>query len=313
MCNICEKSSFDLRFVSGEIPGYILNDIKRCTIRPGIQVNIRRHAAHAGLSEIWEAHSRTFIMDFLVSGDFSCQISGNQNTVDKTSGLSSICYIPGQTHHTVYQSDRRVLWLKILVDLPVMQELVLDGANRISMQFRKLLETGGTKTPLCISSQTSPSMLAVLNEIFNCPYRGALGRLFIESKVLELLTMRLVTHFIEPVSRSEISGSDKDRIYHARHILEESLDNAPTMSGLARQVGMSETKLKRGFKQVFGKPVFNFLKGRRLDTARKMLLSGEWNVTEASMEVGYSSISHFSHIFQKEFGVSPSRLRKNVR
>ncbi len=313
MCDICGNPSFDVRFVSNEIPDYIMNDIERHPLRPGIQVNIRRHAAHAGLSEVWEIHSRTFMMEFLISGDCLCKFSGYKNTVDKTSGFSSIFYVPGQTYRIEYKSGRQVVWLGILADLSVVRELLSDGIRRISPQFKKLLETGRTDIPLNLSIQTSPGMLAVLDEILNCPYRGALGRMFAEGKALELLSMMLAANFMEPVSRPHVSRSDTDRLYHARHILEKSPDEAPTMAGLARQVGMSETKLKRGFKQEFGKPVFEFLRGYRLETARKMLVSGKWNVTEAALEVGYSSVSHFSQIFQKEFGIFPSHMRKDAR
>lgn len=313
MCEICGNPHFDFRYVSGEIPEYILNDIERHPLRPGIQVNIRHHGVYKGLSEDWEIRSRTFILDFLVSGNFSCKILGEKSTIEKASGISGICYAPDRTLRMKYPSDQNVRWIMMLIDRSVMRELVLDGASRVSVLLERLLETDREYPPLYLDSRTSPEMLVALNQMLACPYQGALGQLFMESKMLELLSMRLAAYFIDASPGvPAISRSDRDKIHHARRILETSLDNTPTMTNLARQIGMSETKLKQGFKTIFGKPVFGFYKELRLETAKKMLLSREWNVTEAAVGVGYSSLSHFSQAFRKQFGFSPSHLRKNT-
>lgn len=314
MCEICGNPHFDYRFTSGELPEYIKHNIGRHPIRPGIQINIRNHAAHKGLFEKWEVHSRTFMFDFLVSGNFSCHISHNHTRIEKKPGSSSICYSPGQTHQIAYQSENKINSISILVDRSTLQELILDGANQIKTPLRTLLEIDKETPPLYINDRLTPGVTLILNQILSCPFTGSLAHLFMESKILELLTMRISEYFIKTTDHgSGVSRKDRDKIYEARRILETSLVEVPTLNNLARRVGMSETKLKQNFKRVFGKPVYAFFKDMRLETAREMLASGDWNVTEAAVEVGYSSLSHFSQVFRRQFGISPSRLRKSLK
>jgi AraC-like DNA-binding protein len=311
MCEICGNPHFDFRYVSGELPSYIRNDISRHPLRTGIQVNIRDHAAHAGLTEEWEVHSRTLLLDFVVSGEFSCKLHGDRTTTHKARGFSSICYIFGQKQKIVWQSDLRARWLGILVDRPVMLELMGDATNQVARPFDRLLHSDGQAAPLCVTTTTTPHMQAILHQMLGCPYEGKMARLFIESKALELLFLRLSAQVVNPKPHNgNLTSVEKDRVFHARHILLHSMDEVPSLSELAQRVSLSETGLKCKFKQLFGLPVFEYLREHRLSAAYEMLISREWNVSETALRVGYSSLSHFSQAFRRRFGVSPSTVNQ---
>jgi AraC-like DNA-binding protein len=51
--------------------------------------------------------------------------------------------------------------------------------------------------------------------------------------------------------------------------------------------------------------ISRYLRNLRLEHAAMLLKSGKFNVTEAAMEVGYSSLSHFSKVFSEMFHVCP--------
>jgi AraC family transcriptional regulator, transcriptional activator of the genes for pyochelin and ferripyochelin receptors len=74
---------------------------------------------------------------------------------------------------------------------------------------------------------------------------------------------------------------------------------------LARQVGLNDYKLKRGFRQLFGTTVFGYLHAERMEKARTLLMNRQMKVTEVSHTVGYASLPSFSLAFRKRFGVSP--------
>ena len=311
MCEICGNPHFDFRYVSGEIPDYIWNDITRYPLRDGMQVNIRNHAAHTGLTEDWEIHSPTFIVDFVASGALSCSLKGEDEMTEKYQGITSVCYVQGQTQHTVFQSPQRFRWAGILVDRSVMEDLLADGADRVASPLDRAIHHDGDVEPLCMISSTTAHVQAVLHQLLNCPYQGELGRLFIESKALELLFLRLSGRLVEPKAISDgLTSAERDKLFHARHILLHAMDEAPTLADLARTVGLSQTKLKSSFKQLFGAPVFEYLREQRLSAAYEMLISREWNVSEAAVRVGYSSPSHFSQAFRRRYGVSPSAVSR---
>jgi AraC-like DNA-binding protein len=107
----------------------------------------------------------------------------------------------------------------------------------------------------------------------------------------------------------KISPSDLDRLYQAKEILLQDLENPPSLLELAQQVGLNDYKLKAGFRQVFGTTVFGYLHQQRMQRAYDLLTSSDLNVTEVANQVGYTSLSAFSSAFKKFFKVSPSSCR----
>ena len=79
----------------------------------------------------------------------------------------------------------------------------------------------------------------------------------------------------------------------------------PSLRELSREVALSATLLKRGFRQLFGETVFEHLRNLRLDRARELLLDQGASVKEAAWSVGYASVSHFARAFGARFGASP--------
>ncbi len=74
---------------------------------------------------------------------------------------------------------------------------------------------------------------------------------------------------------------------------------------LALQVGINSVKLQRGFKQIFGITIGQFLMQQRMTCARELLLNQETGVARAALSVGYSNISYFIRCYKKTFGVTP--------
>jgi AraC-like DNA-binding protein len=99
---------------------------------------------------------------------------------------------------------------------------------------------------------------------------------------------------------------DIERIHEARDILIRNLQDPPYLLDLAWQVGLNDTKLKRGFRQIFGTTVFGYLQLKRLERARSLLEERNMNVSEVAATVGYSSLSHFAKVFTQHFGAKPS-------
>jgi AraC-like DNA-binding protein len=93
----------------------------------------------------------------------------------------------------------------------------------------------------------------------------------------------------------------------------EKLVLPPSMKELARSVAMSESKLKRIFKIVYGAPVFEYFQKHRMQKARQMLLSGAFSVKDVGYTLGYSNLSNFSVAFKKEFGKLPSEVLKQSK
>jgi AraC-like DNA-binding protein len=107
------------------------------------------------------------------------------------------------------------------------------------------------------------------------------------------------------VSRAERAA--QERIEKVKAYVMADLETEHTLESLARTAGCSPHYLSRTFSKVAGLSLMLWIRRARIDRAGELLASGRCNVSEAALEVGYRSFSHFSRAFSEEKGVSPSR------
>lgn len=88
-------------------------------------------------------------------------------------------------------------------------------------------------------------------------------------------------------------------------MLRKDLAVPPTLEDIGRAVGCSAFHLSRTFSASTGMTIPQYLRQLRMERAAELLRSGKFNVTETALEVGYSSLSHFSHAFHETFGCCP--------
>jgi AraC-like DNA-binding protein len=163
----------------------------------------------------------------------------------------------------------------------------------------------------------TPLMVHMLWQIVRCPYRGLSKRMYLEGKALELVSLVLEQEQEvqrgSPPTTPSLTPDILERIHHARTILLQRVVNPPSLGELAQQVQLNEYTLKRGFRQVFGKPVFEYLHHYRLEQARQLLEMGGLSVTDVVKQVGLSDRSYFAAAFRKKFGYNPSALKRQQR
>lgn len=98
---------------------------------------------------------------------------------------------------------------------------------------------------------------------------------------------------------------NRERTQKVLAILKESLANPPSLEELGRRVGCSHFYLSRIFTQEMGKTITVTVRDLRMERAAALLREGRMNVTEVALEVGYSSLSHFSSAFHEVIGCCP--------
>ena len=82
----------------------------------------------------------------------------------------------------------------------------------------------------------------------------------------------------------------------------------PTLIELSNEVEISLKKLKQGFKQVYGSSVFSFLLDYKMQVSKRLLSSGNYNVNEVALKVGYSTATHFINAFKKSWNYTQKIL-----
>ena len=153
----------------------------------------------------------------------------------------------------------------------------------------------------------------VLEALLNHSYTGSLENIFINAQMQMLLLYSMDCMLgekeVESFNCKFLSNeADREKIIKAREVLLQHIGEPITIKELSRKVAINECYLKKGFKEMFGTTVFDFYQSQRMEHAKYLLYEKGLNVTEVSVMLGYSSISHFSTAFKKHPGLKPCEL-----
>lgn len=197
-------------------------------------------------------------------------------------------------------------WLiSILLPIKKLHELFSKEANYISFLSDENKERKYYKDTLF-----SPSMAIVLNQLLQFSLHPMVKPLYFKAKSYELLSLYFNTPKSVDVEQCPflVDETNVAKIKKAKEIIIDRMAEPPTLQELAKEIGLSLNKLKEGFKQVYGEPVFSFLFDYKMEVARQLLVSGSYNVNEVGLKVGYSTSSHFISAFKKKYGVTPKKF-----
>lgn len=102
-----------------------------------------------------------------------------------------------------------------------------------------------------------------------------------------------------------LTGREIDKLHDAQAYLSKNLDRRISRLNLSREIGMNQTHLKAGFKQLFGTTIFDYTLELKMKLAAELLQENRLSISEISDLTGYSHPNHFSTAFKRKYGVSP--------
>ena len=147
----------------------------------------------------------------------------------------------------------------------------------------------------------SPAIAVVLSQMMSYNLHPSIKELYIKGKVYELISLYFNKGGDADIEQCPflVDEDNVRRIRQAKEIMISRMVEPPTLAQLSDEIGLSLKKLKEGFKQIYGDSVFSFLFDYKMEYARKMLETGQHNVNEVGLKVGYSTSSHFISAFKK--------------
>ncbi|MCC6232770.1 MAG: helix-turn-helix transcriptional regulator [Verrucomicrobiales bacterium] len=173
---------------------------------------------------------------------------------------------------------------------PLIREVVRGRQTRSRVESP---EAKGVELTRFTESLRQPPVFQPAQRIwFSCKVTELAAQLFFQPAAGELFCTRT-------------KRTQRERVERAQALLRENLQDPPGLEELARRVGCSHFYLSRLFSQHVGKTLQQYLREIRLERAAELLRTGQCNVTEAAMAVGYNSLSHFSTSFHEAYGCCP--------
>ena len=111
----------------------------------------------------------------------------------------------------------------------------------------------------------------------------------------------------DKIEEKQVKGNDELLMERIMKVVNDHLDDSDfNVDALTKEVGISRAQLHRKMKEMTGLPVSEFIRNIRLEQAVRLLEEQKINVTQVAYSVGFSNLAHFSTVFRKQFGVSPT-------
>lgn len=201
-------------------------------------------------------------------------------------------------------------WLISLI-LPIKKfhALFSDDANHIHF-----LSPENITKKFYDTNVLTPAMVVVLNQIIQAKVHDSIRSLYFKGKIFELLSLYFNKNGEEDVESCPflVDEAQVGKIHMAKKIILERMTQPPSLSELSTEIGLNTKKLKEGFKQLYGQSVFSYLLDHKMEEARRMLDSQQYNVNEVGIKLGYSTSSHFIAAFKKKYGTTPKKYLLSV-
>nr|WP_163349469.1 AraC family transcriptional regulator [Desulfovibrio sp. JC010] len=134
---------------------------------------------------------------------------------------------------------------------------------------------------------------------------------FLRLKVQELLHYICITSGNEEFVSFLISCRDGSRV-DLSEVMDQYFNKNISLETMAELSGRSLSSFKREFKKTFDTTPARWIRERRMSWAEQLIRNSGKSITEISYESGYESLSHFSTLFRKNYGVTPREYRSEL-
>ena len=248
-------------------------------------------------------------INFCINGRFETSFSMRDSVLLKPGDMAVSCY---DGRHGTRSESRFPLGcyegLCLEVDPAAAQNWLEKNAPGFSVDFAVLKQNllgnrwfmFGTAGPRCEH---------VFRELYeNAPY---MDLRFLRLKVVELL-MLLSRIPQEEGTDLYCSTEQTELAHHLRDHLLTNREGYVSLAQLAEEHGISVSHLQKMFKQVYGVPVYHYIKEYRLEQAAVELVRSAKPITQIAQNAGYDNASKFSEAFRKRYGTTPSQYRTHA-
>ena len=245
-------------------------------------------------------------INFCVNGRFESRFSLRDHVLLKPGDMAISCY--DGLHGTRSESCFPLGWYEGLcleVEPAAAKDWIQRNAPAFELDFsalkRNLLGNRwfmfGTAGPRCEH---------VFRELYeNAPY---MDQRFLQLKALELL---MLLSRIPQKEESDLYYSSRqvELVHHLRDHLLTNREGYVSLAQLAEEHEISVSHLQKLFKQVYGVPVYHYVKEYRLEQAAVELVRSTRPITQIAQNAGYDNASKFAEAFRKRYGATPSQYR----
>jgi AraC-like DNA-binding protein len=254
-------------------------------------------------------------ISYCLSGRVDWAIEGRDEQFTTRKGQSELILAGQVGGVSVYRADEPVVLVNIMI-CPRLMKTYLDLNFDLEEDNILASRLDGKTNDFFYRKYEIPLYIQhVLNQLMRSPCEFMSDRLFLQSKVMELMAFQMERcNISDRTSRNaHETASTTALISNAKAILRSQIKSPPSLKGLAHELGTNETKLKKIFKETCGTTVYGYLTDCRMQEACELLKDDSLTMADIGAELGYSERTHFCRAFSRYHGMPPSQYRYKLQ
>ena len=301
---------FDNHRGKGEIKAYnIFPGLAAITYDMVLKEDVQLTVGNTPLNPVYFIFCLEGHMEHRFSGNDSRQkIHFQQNIILSSSNArSDFFFIPGKT-----KLKTSFIYL--------FRDGITEGsetqADYLRSSLKDIFEDISDDEPYKYFGHILPRTAEYVDMLISNDQSGIAGRLMTEASILNILASQLIDHESEKSLSAlhvELSKEELRKIIALAEYISQNLNEKLNIDTLKNTSGLSPKKLQTGFKHLYGKSVYNYIRNVRLATARELIETTDLTISEIVYQIGISNRSNFSKNFAKRFGILPMAYRKMLK
>jgi len=234
------------------------------------------------------------------------QVAFNKNEAAFTPLTAGFYRRGEQPLRAIRQANQRHQFLTVEMSFDFLRRYLSEFVTSLHPLVRDVVSGQSEKSAVTPPARLTSRQQQLLASLRDAPVLALAQSLWYQAKALEVAAEFF---FIAPDNQELFCQRQQrlatERVEKVIALLREKLAEPPTLDEIGRAVGCSPFHLSRTFSTATGLTIPQYIRQLRMERAAELLRSGKFNVTEAALEVGYSSLSHFSQAFHETFGCCP--------
>jgi AraC-like DNA-binding protein/mannose-6-phosphate isomerase-like protein (cupin superfamily) len=133
-------------------------------------------------------------------------------------------------------------------------------------------------------------------------------------EIVKFETVKLLIMIHREINDPNLGGTSKNQwkeavVIQVQNYITKNFNRCIKLNDISQELCVSSNYINSVFKLVTGKTIIHYVEEFKVKKAKEMLLSTEYKVSAIANELGYYDQYHFSKIFKKETGLSPTQYR----
>ena len=270
----------------------------------GVGYSIEWHDFLAKREFDWAPSFHPDCVELCLNLDGSGFVEGDGSRAEFAPGTAGFYYRQKEPLTAKRAAGERHQFLTVEFSCPFLAKHLAEAKPMLHPVVRAAMDGCPCEHVTAATVRLTAQQLQTISTLRQPPVYAAAQSVWYQCKALELA----VTFLVKPEQEFFCTRQQRlaqERVEQVIFLLKQNLAEPPSLEELGKKIGCSHFYLSRIFSAQTGQTITQYLRQLRMEKAAELLKSREFNVTEVALEVGYSSLSHFSAAFQEMFGCCP--------